>query len=107
MTAQLGTVPTTAERVELLEQQLADALARIAALESARDVDDQVDGSAPTALPSPPWFPIKKAAALVGYSEPGLRKAIRRHAGGAKWWRYSGARLFVDIDRCPRRPVRT
>jgi hypothetical protein len=104
MTARLGTVPTTAERVETLEHQLADALVRITALEASRDADDAIDGPAPPLLP-PNWKPLKRAAPLVGYSEPGLRKAMKRHAG-AGWYRYVGARLFVDVDRCPR-PVRT
>jgi hypothetical protein len=78
--ARFGEDPTMAERL----------------LVAARDVDDQVDGQVPRPLPSPPWFPIKTAAALVGYSEPGLRKAIKRHVSGAKWWRYVGARLLID-----------
>ena len=78
MTARLGTVPTTAERVEWLEQQLADALARIAVLEARGDVDDQADGPAPAAL-TPNWRPIKAAAPLAGYSESGIRVAMKRH----------------------------
>jgi hypothetical protein len=100
MTARLGTVPTTAERVELLERQLAEALERIAVLESARDVDEQIDGAAPVLL-GPSWRPIKAAAALVGYSESALRKASK--GGRAVWWQARGCRILIDIDRCPRR----
>jgi hypothetical protein len=103
----LGEVPTLAERVELLEHHLAEALARISALEDQRGATAEEDGSAPQPLPAN-WRPIKQAAAIVGYSEPGLRKAIRRHVdGGRRWWRYLGGRLLIDIDRCPRRAIRT
>jgi hypothetical protein len=109
----LGTVPTLVERLAALEHLAAEqaericALAeRVAVLESARDVNDAIDGPAPPPALAPSWKPIKQAASLVGYSEPGLRKAKRRHADGPRWWRYLGGRLFVDIDRCPR-PVRT
>jgi hypothetical protein len=113
VTARLGTAPTMREdldrALDLIAKQ-ADVIAalagRIEVLEAARDVDDQVDGSTPQALP-PNWRPIKKAAPIVGYSEPGLRKAMRRHTDGPRWWRYVGARLLIDVDRCPRRPVRT
>jgi hypothetical protein len=102
----LGERPTTAERVDLLEHQLAEALARIEALESARDADDQVDGPVPQTLP-PNWVPIKKAAARVGRSESALLKAIKRHPDGVRWWRYDRGRLFADIDRLPWPQVRT
>jgi hypothetical protein len=103
MTARLGTVPTTAERVELLEHLLAEALARIEVLESGRDVDDAIDGPASPPLPSPPWFPIKAAAALVGYSESALRKASK--GGRAAWWQARGCRIWINTDLCPRRRV--
>jgi hypothetical protein len=100
-----GEGPTSAERLDVVEKALAEALARIAVLESARDVAEEADGPVPGRLP-PNWKPIKAAASQVGYSEAGLRKAIKRHAGGPQWWRYLCGRLFVDVDRCPR-PVRT
>jgi hypothetical protein len=108
MTARIGTVPTTAERVELLERLLAEALARIEVLEDqlVHQAHEDEDGPAPAVLP-PNWKPLKQAAPIVGYSEPGLRKAMRRHTDGPRWWRYVGARLLIDVDRCPRRPVRT
>jgi hypothetical protein len=87
------------------EPCLLRALARITALEARADAEDQLDGPAPAALPSS-LQPIK-AAAAVGYSESGLRKARDRHVEGPRWWRYLGGRLFVDLDRCPRRPPRT
>jgi hypothetical protein len=96
-----GEMPTMAERVLVLERQLADALVRITALEASHDADDQIDGAAPVAL-SPNWKPLKRAAALVGYSEPGLRKAVKRCSDGRRWWRYVAGRLYVDVDRCPR-----
>jgi hypothetical protein len=99
----LGSVPNLAERMLVLERALAAALARIDVLEAANDAVDMVDGPVPAALP-PQWHPVKVAALQVGYSEPGLRKAIKRH-GAAKWWRYVAGRLYVDVDRCPR-PVR-
>jgi hypothetical protein len=83
-----------------------EVLARIAALEARADADDSLDGPAPQPLP-PNWVPIKAAAPLVGFSESGLRKAKDHHTDGPRWWRYFGGRLFIDLDRCPRRPVRT
>jgi hypothetical protein len=101
----LGTTPTLREDLDRALDLIAVLTERIAVLESARDVDDAIDGTAPEPLPAS-WVPIKAAAPQVGYSEAGLRKAIKRHAGGPRWWRYLCGRLFVDVDRCPR-PVRT
>jgi hypothetical protein len=101
----LGTVPTLAEHMLVLEKALAALTERLDALESARDAVNGIDGPAPVALP-PNWHRIKQAAALVGYSEPGLRKAIKRHRDGRRWWRYVAGRIFVDVDTFPRR-VRT
>jgi hypothetical protein len=101
----LGEIPTLAERLAALERVVAELLTWKAEHE-AKEANCE-DGEPSPPLPSPPWFPIKKAAALVGYSEAGLRKAIKRHTGGRPWWRYRGGRLFVDIDHCPRRKVRT
>jgi hypothetical protein len=98
----LGEVPTTAERLLVVERLLAEALARIEVLEAARDVDDAIDGPAPTPLSSS-WKPIKTAAALVGYSESALRKASK--GGRAVWWQARGCRIWIDTDRCPRRRV--
>jgi hypothetical protein len=103
-TARLGTAPTMREDLDRALALVAALSERVSVLEAARDVDDQVDGPAPAPLP-PNWKPIKLAAPIVGYSESGLRKAIRRHRA-ARWWRYDRGRLFVDIDHCPR-PVRT
>jgi hypothetical protein len=103
MTAQLGTVPTTAERVELLEEQLADALARIAAPEARGDVDDQIDGAAPTALP-PNWKPLPEAAKLAGFSWSGMRKKITTRRDGP-WWKRRGNRILVNVTAMPRKAV--
>jgi hypothetical protein len=106
LTPRLGEVPTTAERLLVVERLLAEALARIEVLEAARDADDAVDGPAPQALP-PNWVSIKVAAAFVGRSESALLKAIKRHPDGVRWWRYDRGRLFADIDRLPWPQVRT
>jgi hypothetical protein len=109
----LGETPTLVERVLMLERIVAEQAeviaaqgTRISAIESARDVDDQVDGPAPAALP-PNWRPIKVAAPLVGYSESGLRAAMKRHTGGRRWWQYRDGRVLVDVDTCPRKQKRT
>ena len=96
----LCSVPTMAERVLVLEQQRAEALARIAALEAAGDARDQVDGPAPRPL-APSWKPIKAASALVGYSPTMLRKL--NGGGRAVWWQARGCRIWIDTDRCPRK----
>jgi hypothetical protein len=97
-----GERPTTAERVDLLEHQLAEALARIAALEARGDADDQIDGVAPAPLP-PQWQPLKAACAVAGFSPSGLRKRIATHRDGPRWWKYRGSRLWIDIAACPRK----
>jgi hypothetical protein len=98
----LGTVPTLVERLAALEHQLAEALARIAALEVGRAAAEEEDGPSPQASSSQ-WRPIKAAAALVGFSESGLRAAIRRHTDGSRWWKYRAGRLLVNIDTCPKK----
>lgn len=96
----LGTVPTMAERVLVLERLVAEQAEQIRRLLARADADDQIDGSAPQPLP-PNWKPIKAASALVGYSESALRKASK--GGRAVWWQARGCRVWVDTDRCPRR----
>jgi hypothetical protein len=107
-TARIGERPTVREdldRALALIAEQADVIAahqvRIAALEARGDADDQIDGPAPAALPSPPWVPIKTAATLVGYSESALRKASK--GGRAVWWQARGCRIWIDPARCPRR----
>jgi hypothetical protein len=112
MTAALGTVPTTAERVSVLERLAVEQAEVIAALtERIAVLEDQLvaagDEDGPTPQPLPPnWKPIKAAAALVGRSESALLKAIKRHRDGVRWWRYDRGRVFANIDRLPW-PVRT
>lgn len=103
MTARLGSVPTWPERVLVLEQQLAEALAQIAVLEARADADDALDGLAPSALPAN-WVPLRKAAAAAGYSWSGLRKKITTRRDGP-WWRRRGNRILVDVTVMPRKPV--
>jgi hypothetical protein len=102
MTARLGTVPSLREDLDRALALIAALTERIEVLESARDVDDQVDGPTPTPLP-PNWKPIKAAAALVGYSESALRKASK--GGRAVWWQARGCRIWINTDLCPRRRV--
>jgi hypothetical protein len=102
MTARLGTVPALREDLDRALTLIAALTERIEVLESARDVDDQVDGPAPQPLP-PNWKPIKAAAAVVGYSESALRKASK--GGRAVWWQTRGCRIWIDTDRCPRKAV--
>jgi hypothetical protein len=103
----LGTVPTMAERMALVEHRLAEALERIAVLDQlvVQHHEDE-DGPAPAPLASS-WRPLKAAAALVGYSESGLRAAIRRHTDGPRWWKYRSGRLLVNIETCPKKRTRT
>jgi hypothetical protein len=105
-TNRLGTAPTLREDLDRALALIASLTERIAVLEAARDVDDQVDGPTPAPLPAN-WVSIKVAAELVGRSESALLKAIKRHPDGVRWWRYDRGRLFADIDRLPWPPVRT
>jgi hypothetical protein len=104
----LGEVPTLAERLATLERVVAEQAelmsthqARIAVLEARGDVDEQLDGAAPAQLP-PNWQPLKKAAAIAGYSWSGLRKKIPTRRDGT-WWRRPGNRILVDVTAMPRK----
>jgi hypothetical protein len=92
-----GEMPTTAERMLVLERQLTDALVRITALEASHDADDQIDGAAPASLPVN-WIPLKRAAEISGYSASALRK-LR----SPRWWKYDAGRVRVDVTACPRK----
>jgi hypothetical protein len=100
-----GEGPTTAERVAVLERIVAELLAWKAEHEAEEAKGEDGEPSPP--LPSPPWFPIKAAAPAVGYSESGLRAAIRRHKDGPRWWQFDRGRLLVNVHTCPHRKVRT
>jgi hypothetical protein len=111
----LGTTPTPVERLAALERVVAEQAEAIAAYEvRITALEDQIahqeeDGPAPVRLPSS-WHPVKAAAPLAGFSESGLRKRIdRAQLDGEQgpWWQYLGGRLFIDLDHCPRRAVRT
>jgi hypothetical protein len=101
----LGEVPTLVERLAALERVVAELLAWKAGHE-AQEVNGE-DGEPSPPLPSPPWVPIKKAAARVGRSESALRKVIKRRPDGVRWWRYDRGRLYAHIDLLPWPPVRT
>jgi hypothetical protein len=93
----LGERPTLREDLDRALDLIAALTERVAVLESARDVDEQIDGAAPAALP-PSWKPLKQAAAETGYSASGLRK-IR----APQWWKYVAGRVWVDTATCPRK----
>jgi hypothetical protein len=100
----VATVPAwVIERFEAMER-------RIAALEGSSrhgranlvPADDEGDGEP---MPLGRWEPVKKAAAEVGYSQTGLRKAIDKAVQNRvrpRWWWYRRGRLWVDVNRCPR-----
>jgi hypothetical protein len=104
----LGTTPTLAERVLVLERVIAvqaEVIAaqgkRIAILESHTDAADAVDGPAPQPLPAN-WKPLPEAAAIAGFSWSGMRKKITTLRDGP-WWRRRGNRIFVDVTAMPRK----
>jgi hypothetical protein len=101
--ARIGERPTMREDLDRALALIAALTERIAVIEAARDVDEQLDGAAPAALP-PSCVPIKAAARTVGYSESGLRKCIDRAkiTGERPWWHYRRGRLLIDLDHCPR-----
>lgn len=98
--------------IEIAQQALAESVAQrrviaelVARLEALERVGADEDGPAPQQLPSN-WRPIKRAALAAGYAgESGIRAAIERaKRNGAKpWWCHRGSRIWVDLDRCPRR----
>jgi hypothetical protein len=93
MTARLGTVLTIAERVELLEHRLAEALARISVLE---DVPKSGDVSAEDGSPRPPgrWLKMKPAVKVTGYSRSGLLKLCRE---GRARFDFDGPHRLIDV----------
>jgi hypothetical protein len=101
----LGEGPTLAERLLVLEHVVAELLAWKAEHEAEEAKGE--DGEPLSPLPSPPWVPIKAAAPAVGYSESGLRAAMKRHRDGPVWWQFDRGRLLVNIDTCPRKEKRT
>jgi hypothetical protein len=106
LTPRFGEGPTSAERIDRLERVVAELLAWKAEHE-AKEADGE-DGEPSPPLPSPPWVPIKKAAARVGRSESALRKVIKRRPDSVlRWWRYDRGRLYAHIDLLPWPPVRT
>jgi hypothetical protein len=90
----------------VLQTEVAELTLRIAALEAGADPGEQLDGAAPQPL-APHWKALKAACADLGLSQSGLRKAIRRHADGPRWWQFRGGRLFINVHIAPRRRVRT
>jgi hypothetical protein len=93
----LGTTPTLREDLDRALGLLAEALARIAALEARADADDAIDGDVPQPLP-PNWKPLKRAVEISGYSASALRKLK-----SPRWWKYDAGRVRVDVDACPRK----
>lgn len=110
---QFGTTPTTAERVLQLERQVVEQGRTIAALQLRLEVLERAAGAADEdGRPEPlgeSWKPIKEAAAILGFSQSGLRKHLKRwdENAGYIWWTYRGGRLYVDVDAAPVRVVRT
>jgi hypothetical protein len=105
MTARLGATSTVREELDKALALIAVLAERIEAIEGQLAAQGDEDGPAPAPLASS-WVPIKAAAALAGFSESGLRKRIdRAQLNGERrpWWHYRAGRLFVDVDRCPRR----
>jgi hypothetical protein len=99
------------ELVDLLQTmrgQIADLQARVAALEvnppdgGARpDLAESEDGSP---MPGGHWHPIKAAASMAGFaSETSLRKHMAKYSGTRPWWWYRAGRLWVDLNRAPRK----
>ena len=122
--ARLGTIPTLAEQVAELRAMVLDQARRIEALEAVQAVnvvnDDVLSDGRPRAadpaecedgapMPRGNWQPVKLACAKLNFSPSGLRKAIARagRQGGWPWHWYRAGRLWVDLDRAPRkrRPV--
>jgi hypothetical protein len=81
---------------------------RLEALER-RAGGDGDDGHASPPLDPAIWKPIKEAAQILGFSQSGLRKHMKRweaHAG-YYWWTYRAGRLFIEVNAAPIRVVRT
>jgi hypothetical protein len=104
-----GTTPTLGERMLVIERMvfaqaevIAEQAAQIAALQARADADDAVDGPAPQPLPDN-WRPLPEAAKIAGFSWSGLRKRIKTHREGPRWWKRQGVRFLVDITAMPRR----
>jgi hypothetical protein len=108
---EFGSGPTTRDLVDKLIVENADLRRAVTELSRRIEVLEEHggdDGRAPPPL-SPNWRPVREAAALLGFSQSGLRKHLKHwdaHAGYV-WWTYRGGRLFVDIDAAPIREVRT
>jgi hypothetical protein len=93
MSARIGAAPSMAGRVLELERLLAEALARIAALEDLpKSGEMSEDGS-----PRPPgrWLKMKPAMKVTGYSRSGLLKLCRQ---GRVRFDFDGPHRLIDVN---------
>ena len=105
-----GEAPTAREIAERALAENADlrrvvgaALARIEALEGIVAGTDSEDARSP-APPSPPdWLPLRAAVKVTRFSASGLRRRIKHHSNGPRWWQWYAGKVFVHIPTAPRR----
>ena len=102
MTARLGATPTVREELDKALALIAVLAERIEVIEGQLAAQGDEDGPAPAPLASS-WVPIKAAAPAVGYTEFGLRAAMKRHTDGPRWWLYRACRVLVNVDTCPKK----
>ena len=106
-----GEAPTAREIAERALAENADlrrvvgaALARIEALEGKVAGAEDEDARSPARPSAPDWLPFSAAVKVTRFSASGLRRRIRHHTNGARWWRWYAGKLFVHIPTAPRRP---
>jgi hypothetical protein len=99
--------------IEVAERALAENMAlrgmigelvgRLEVLEAKAAGTDGEDARSP-ARPSPlEWLPFPEAVKVTGFSASGLRRRIKHHSNGPRWWRWYAGKLFVHIPTAPRR----
>jgi hypothetical protein len=101
---QFGSAPTTRELVDRLLVMVAEQGERLEVLEAkVAGADGDEDARSPARPSAPEWLPLIKACAVTGYSEVGLRRRIRHHDGGPRWWRCYAGRAYVHVVTAPRK----
>jgi hypothetical protein len=82
---------------------IATLVTRIEALERKVDGAEGEDARSPARPSLPDWLPFPEAVKVTRFSASGLRRRIKHHDAGPRWWQWFAGKLFVHIPTAPRR----
>jgi hypothetical protein len=112
--AAVAVPPAVLERLEEIERRhdeqtrvIEHLQARVEALEGRPETSERQEVSEDgDPMPRGSWHPIKAATSMAGFaSGTSLRKHIAKakRDGALAWWWFRQGRLWVDLDRAPRK----